>query len=168
MCPGVWSRGGKRQRVCVRCVCVSPTVPGLYGRVHRLGGPRIRKDLASRFEELSPGEVAVTSGFNLPAYNVIHAVVLHADDVESTVDACVRRALNSAKDRGFRTVAFPALGATEAGTTMVKCVDTLVRGVRTFLEEGETWAAVCCHAVVCSSLTPCPCTLVSPTLRCQP
>ena len=109
---------------------------GLYGRTHRLGGPDIRAELAARFTSLAPGEVTITSGHDLPAHNVIHAVVIRSDDAADSTRSCVRKALVAAREHGFRTVAFPPLSASEVGMSMGLCCDLIVSGVRDFLSEG--------------------------------
>lgn len=90
---------------------------GVDGAIHRAGGPaileeckKIRKKLP---QGLPAGEAVVTGGGTLPAKYVIHTVgpVWHGGgkgEPELLAD-CYRNSLRVAREKGARTVAFPAI-----------------------------------------------------------
>ena len=108
---------------------------GLYGRVHRLGGPKIREEIAGRFDTLAPGEITITSGYDLHCKHIIHAVVLRSDDAVASLQDCVRKALLAARGRRFHTIAFPLLAAGETGMNPGLAANIICEQIRKFLDE---------------------------------
>jgi O-acetyl-ADP-ribose deacetylase (regulator of RNase III) len=85
---------------------------GVDGAIHRAGGPEILAE-SSRLGGCATGDAKPTTGGQLPARWVIHAVGPRwrgGDDGEPELLASAhRRALEVARDLGARTVAFPAI-----------------------------------------------------------
>ena len=91
---------------------------GVDGAIHAKGGPQIleecREIRRTRFPQgLPTGEVVLTTGGKLPARYVIHTVgpvtrLGQTPDSEKLA-ACYRNALNLAAEKGFRSLAFPAI-----------------------------------------------------------
>ncbi len=86
---------------------------GVCGAIHRAAGP----DLADACDDAAPcptGEARITSGFDLRARWVIHAVGPvwrgGTQDEDRLLASCYRSALELAARHGARSVAFPAIG----------------------------------------------------------
>lgn len=89
---------------------------GVDGAIHRAGGPVIAEEcraIRERQGECPPGEAVVTSGGNLSARHVIHAVGPIWQGGTAGEDETLRRAyqnsLRQAIACGARTVAFPSI-----------------------------------------------------------
>ena len=97
---------------------------GVAGAIARRGGPSIAEECAA-IGPIQVGQAALTGGGNLPAGAVIHAAGMppggHAD--EDSVRAAVRAALELAQREGFRSVAFPAIGAGIGGFSLQRCAE---------------------------------------------
>jgi O-acetyl-ADP-ribose deacetylase (regulator of RNase III) len=93
----------------------SPTLlggGGVDGAIHRAGGPAILED-CSRLGGCEPGDAKATTGGNLPARHVIHAVGPiwrggGAGEAE-LLSSCHRRAVELAAELRCSSVAFPAI-----------------------------------------------------------
>ena len=85
---------------------------GVDGAIHRAGGPSILKE-CRRFGGCDPGDVKPTSGGELPARYVLHAVGPvwggGAEGEAELLASCHRRAIELADELGCRSVAFPAI-----------------------------------------------------------
>ena len=98
---------------------VNPAGPGLVDLAVRRGaGPDLLEAFHAALAELpeqrlAPGQAVVTPGFALPAPHVIHvAPPVYADDPASAraqLAACYVEALRVARERGFASIAFPAI-----------------------------------------------------------
>ena len=91
---------------------------GVDGAIHRKGGPQIleecREIRRTRFPNgLPTGEVVLTTGGLLLAQHVIHTVgpIKRAGQEPDALllAACYRNALALAAEKGFRSIAFPAI-----------------------------------------------------------
>ena len=91
---------------------------GVDGAIHAQGGPQILAECQALRRTTFPsglptGEVALTSGGRLPARYVIHTVGpiygQHAGQEADLLAACYRRSIALAQERGFESLAFPAI-----------------------------------------------------------
>lgn len=109
---------------------------GLAGAIRRKGGPRIQEE-CERIGSIRLGEAAVTPGGNLKAYYVIHAASMRlggrttAESLRSTT----RNSLLRAEEKGFKTIAFPAIGTGVAGFPVDECADVMIREVLEHLKS---------------------------------
>lgn len=87
---------------------------GVDGAIHRAGGPKILEECISKYPDgIRTGEAAITSGGNLPAKFVIHAVGPvwsggKRRERARLADA-YRNSLERAKETGLRHISFPSI-----------------------------------------------------------
>jgi len=121
---------------------------GVDGAIHRAAGPRL-------LEECRPlggcetGDAKITSGANLEARHVIHAVgpVWHGggEGEPDLLAACYRRAIELAAEQDCRRVAFPAISAgayryplAQAAAIAIAATSEAMR-VHPSVEEARFW-----------------------------
>ena len=75
------------------------------------GGPSIKKEL-EKLEPLERGEAIVTSGGNLNANFIVHAVgpKFQEENTEAKLRTTVINSLQCAEQKGLKTLAFPPMG----------------------------------------------------------
>jgi O-acetyl-ADP-ribose deacetylase (regulator of RNase III) len=85
---------------------------GVDGAIHRAGGPSILEQ-CRLLGGCNPGDVKATSGGQLAARHVLHAVgpIWHGggEGEAELLASCHRRAIKLADELGCRSVAFPAI-----------------------------------------------------------
>jgi O-acetyl-ADP-ribose deacetylase (regulator of RNase III) len=88
---------------------------GVDGAIHRAGGPSVLEDCIARFPHgLATGDAGWTTGGDLPARWIIHAVGPNYSAGQrdrALLVSCYRRSLEVADELGARTVAFPLISA---------------------------------------------------------
>ncbi len=88
---------------------------GVDGAIHRAGGPAILEDCVARFPDgLPAGEAGCTTGGELPARWVIHAVGPNhraGQTDRSLLESCYARALAVADELGARSIAVPLISS---------------------------------------------------------
>jgi O-acetyl-ADP-ribose deacetylase (regulator of RNase III) len=89
---------------------------GVCGVIHRKGGPAIAREcqqIVAARGPLAVGEAAATTGGNLPARFVIHAIgPVYGDDPGRAAELlghAYRNSLAVARDRGCRSIAIPCI-----------------------------------------------------------
>ncbi len=89
---------------------------GVCGAIHRAGGPEIARECArivARRGSLAAGEVAITTGGDLPARRVVHAVgPIWQGGTQGEPEAlarCYRGAIRAADAEGLNGIAFPSI-----------------------------------------------------------
>jgi len=105
------------------------------------GGPSIQKELEG-LGPLATCEVVVTGAGELRAKHIVHAVGprFQEEDTNGKLARTVRKCLETADERGLRTLAMPAMGAGFYGVPLADCARVMVETIFEHL-EGETGIA---------------------------
>jgi O-acetyl-ADP-ribose deacetylase (regulator of RNase III) len=120
---------------------------GVDGAIHRRGGPKILEECreirrSSWPDGLPSGKAVITGGGLLKARHVIHAVGpvwRGGRHVEAQALAgCYQNSLEIVKERGLRSVAFPAISAGAYGYPIEEAGAVALRTVKEFVER-EGW-----------------------------
>lgn len=109
---------------------------GVAGAIRTKGGPRIQEE-CDRIGPIRVGEAAVTTAGNLKAYYVIHAasMQLGGRTTSDSLHSSVRNSLLRAEEKGFKTIAFPAIGTGIAGFPMRDCAGIMIGEVLEHLKS---------------------------------
>jgi O-acetyl-ADP-ribose deacetylase len=109
---------------------------GVAGAIVRRGGNVIQEE-SDRIGFVPVGQCAITSAGSLKARYVIHAVGPQwgEGDEESKLRSAVRNMLKTAEERGFVTVAMPAISAGIFGFPKGPCAHIIVEEIVAFAME---------------------------------
>jgi O-acetyl-ADP-ribose deacetylase (regulator of RNase III) len=118
---------------------------GVAGVISRKGGPTIQRESAAWVRQHGPvvtGSAAITSGGDLKARHVIHAVGPIYDGAARARSAerlgsAVRAALQMADEHGLASVALPAISTGIFGYPVEAAAQVMLRAAITYL-SGET------------------------------
>jgi O-acetyl-ADP-ribose deacetylase (regulator of RNase III) len=118
---------------------------GVDGAIHRAAGPALLEE-CRRLGGCPAGEVRLTRGHALPARWVIHAVGPvwrgggHGED--ALLAACYRNALRLAAERGFASVAFPAISCGAYGYPIARACGIALAEITSVLATAAQPASV--------------------------
>jgi O-acetyl-ADP-ribose deacetylase (regulator of RNase III) len=111
---------------------------GVDGAIHRAAGPQLLEE-CRRLGGCPTGQARITGGYRLPARWVIHTVgpVWHGGDrgEPELLASCYRSVLALARERGARTIAFPAISTGVYGYPLDQATALAVAEVRRFVAE---------------------------------
>lgn len=119
---------------------------GVDGAIHRRGGPAIlaacREIRRGAYPDgLPTGEAVLTTAGALPARHVIHTVgpvYGEAGGAEAELLAnCYRNALAIARERGFSSIAFPAISTGVYGYPAREAAQVVSRSLSALLADGQ-------------------------------
>jgi O-acetyl-ADP-ribose deacetylase (regulator of RNase III) len=112
---------------------------GVAGAIGRKGGPVIQKE-SDAIGYVPVGKCAITSGGQLKAPYVIHAVGprFGEGDEENKLRSAVKNVLNMATSKAFKSIAFPAISAGIFGFPKNQCAHIIVEETLTFIKENKT------------------------------
>lgn len=104
---------------------------GVAGAIARRGGPSIAAECAAH-GPIPVGGAALTGAGRLPAKSVIHAAGMPpgGSATEESIRHAVRASLELAAREGFRTIAFPAIGAGIGGFSLQRCAEISIEEAR--------------------------------------
>ncbi len=109
---------------------------GVAGAIRRKGGPRIEED-CDRAGPIALGEAAVTTGGALKAHYVIHAASMRLGG-RTTADSLrlsTHNTLMRVEEKGFKSIAFPAVGTGVAGFPIEECAEIMIGEVLKHLKS---------------------------------
>jgi O-acetyl-ADP-ribose deacetylase (regulator of RNase III) len=113
---------------------------GVDGAIHRAGGPAIMEE-CRRIGGCPTGDAVITTGGNLPARHVIHAVgpVYRggSSDEDSLLASAYRRSLEVAVQNRLRSVAFPSISTGAYGYPIGEAARVALRTVLDYLERNR-------------------------------
>jgi O-acetyl-ADP-ribose deacetylase (regulator of RNase III) len=109
---------------------------GVAGAIRTKGGPRIQEE-CDRIGSIRLGEAAVTPAGNLKAYYVIHAASMErgGKTTPESLRSAIRNSLLRAEEKGFKTIAFPAIATGIAGFPMEDCANIMISEVLEHLKS---------------------------------
>ena len=115
---------------------------GVDGAIHHVGGPTILEECQKYVREhgpLPPGKAMITSGGNLKAKFVIHAVgPIYKSDGESApvLSSAYRESLRLAKSMNIKSIAFPSISTGAYGYPLEKAANIAVAAIVEHLRCG--------------------------------
>jgi len=91
------------------------------------GGTAVQEEL-KELGPLTTGEAVVTSAGQLKSNYIVHAVGprFQEADMEEKLKNTMRSALNAAKEKGIKKIAFPPMGSGFYGIPLPTCADIMV------------------------------------------
>ena len=111
---------------------------GVAGTIRRKGGAKIQEECYKIGESLVGGAV-ITTGGNLKAKHVIHAVGprMGEGDEDAKLRNAVLDSLKLMDEHGLKTIAFPAISTGIFGYPIEKCAKIMILTAKKYL-AGET------------------------------
>lgn len=109
---------------------------GVAGAIRRKGGDEIQRE-CNEIGSIPVGYAAITTGGKLKARFVIHAASMRLGGATTAgaLRNCTAHCLKIAKERGLRSIAFPAVGTGIAGFPLEECAKIMLREVADHLRE---------------------------------
>lgn len=127
---------------------------GVDGAIHHAAGPKLLEEclkIKERQDGCPPGEAVITSGANLKAKFVIHAVGPIWTDGNANEDHLLakayRNSLELAVSNSVKTIAFPNISTDIYGFPKKRAAEIAIREVKDFLSNDDTFQRVifCCY-----------------------
>jgi O-acetyl-ADP-ribose deacetylase (regulator of RNase III) len=117
---------------------------GVDGAIHRAGGPSIMDELNKirpKIGRCPAGDAVVTGAGKLPARYVIHAVgPVYRDGNQGEPEqlaSCYRTALRLAREKGAKTLTFPAISTGVYGYPLAEAAEIALKTVVAGLQDAE-------------------------------
>lgn len=126
---------------------------GVDGAIHRSGGSNILEEckaIRAKQGECAPGQAVITSGGNLPAKYVIHAVgpiwAGGSSDEDELLASAYVNSLILAVGHGVQSIAFPNISTGVYGFPKGRAAEVATAAVRRFLASDKYLSKVvfCC------------------------
>lgn len=113
---------------------------GVDGAIHRAAGPMLLEECRT-LNGCRPGEAKITKGYDLPSKFVIHTVgpIWHGGSFgeAETLSSCYRNSLETARENGLRTVAFPSISTWAFGYPIDIAAEVAVNTVVSYIKEHQ-------------------------------
>jgi len=109
---------------------------GVAGAIRRKGGPIIQEE-CNRIGRINVGEAAITSGGNLKARHVIHAVGPRwgEGDEDRKLASATLNSLRLADRHGLKSIAFPAISSGIFGFPIDRCAKIMLSETMGYLQK---------------------------------
>ncbi|TFG07913.1 MAG: macro domain-containing protein [Promethearchaeota archaeon] len=111
---------------------------GVAGAIRRKGGPRIQEECNSRYPGgTHVGGAVITTGGNLKARHVIHAVgprMGEGQEKEKLKNATLN-SLRLMDDNNLKSIAFPAISTGIFGYPIEKCAEIMISTTKDYLKS---------------------------------
>ena len=114
---------------------------GVAGVISRRGGPTVQRESDAwvrRHGPVTTGSAAITSGGDLKARHVIHAVGPVYDGTPRSAEllaSAVRAALQMADEHGLKSIALPAISTGIFGYPLAEAAQVMLRAAFAYLEQ---------------------------------
>ncbi len=110
---------------------------GVAGAIREKGGARIQEE-CDKIGGTPVGTAVVTTGGDLPAKYVIHAVgpVMGSGDEDRKLAEATRSVLDLAEENGLRTIAFPAVSTGIFGYPPDRCARVMLSTTIAYIKGG--------------------------------
>jgi O-acetyl-ADP-ribose deacetylase (regulator of RNase III) len=114
---------------------------GVAGAIRRKGGQKIQDecdDIVSKRGPIPVGEAAITSGGNLKARYVIHAVgpIYGEGNEEEKLKNATLNSLKLAEKHNISSIAFPAISTGYFGLPKDKCAEAMIPAALSYVRGG--------------------------------
>lgn len=111
---------------------------GVAGAIRTHGGPSIQAE-CDRLGPIGVGQAVITTGGNLKARYVIHAVgpVYGEGNEEAKLEQATLSSLAIARDQKIKTIAFPAISTGVFGFPLQRCSEIMLRVAIDFLKKND-------------------------------
>jgi len=111
---------------------------GVAGAIRRKGGPLIQQE-CNRIGDVNVGDAVITTGGDLKARHVIHAVGPHASnpDADNLLAKATENSLRVAGENGLASLAFPAISTGVFGYPLHKCAQVMLGAVTVYLKAND-------------------------------
>ncbi len=112
---------------------------GVAGAIRRKGGEAIQRE-CNEIGSIPVGGAAITTGGRLKARHVIHAasMQLGGGTTARALSSSTAHSLRVAREKGLKTIAFPAVGTGIAGFPMRECAEIMLGEVVEHLKRPTT------------------------------
>ena len=117
---------------------------GVDAAIRNVGGEEIERECQNTFERKGicpPGQAIITTGGNLPARRVIHAVGPiyqgGAFSESKLLALCYKNSLQLAAKKGIRSIAFPAISTGNFGFPVEEATPIALNAVKEFVEQAH-------------------------------
>ena len=112
---------------------------GVAGAIRRKGGPRIQEE-CDRIGGTHVGGAVITTGGNLKAKHVIHAVGprMGEGDEDRKLESATLNSLKVADENKLETIAFPAISTGIFGYPMDRCARIMIQTAKQYLAGPTT------------------------------
>ena len=109
---------------------------GVAGAIRTKGGPAIQQE-CNKIGDCPVGGAVITTGGNLKARHVIHAVGPRKGegDEEEKLKNATLNSLKVANDTGLKSIGFPAISTGIFGFPIERCAEIMLSGTIGYLQE---------------------------------